>query len=262
MPAVDPSQVPIGSSVVARVTVASIVLSPSSARKNAVPIVTSAQRPVRFARPRSASPSSSPRWVQPAKPKKARPATTWIAAVGRASANAEPRRTEPAWTTSVAMVTATSTVMARYRAANASAISWLLSPSSASRITPVERRNASIRGSGAGLGSGSHAFDPTPVRWCRQSKVSSVRVRGPGDRARIRASMSIVRSRPTPLRRPWSGGSWPGVKWRPGDEATPVAHSSAPARVPDACASAGTFATRERRPAAEARAAVRHGEQD
>ena len=94
----------IGSSVVARVIVASIVLSPSSARKNAVPIVRSAQPPgalrAVLRRPRPAGRRGGSRRRSA---KNASPATTWIAAVGSASANAEPSRTEPAWTSSVAM---------------------------------------------------------------------------------------------------------------------------------------------------------------
>ncbi len=50
IPAVEPSQTPIGSLLVASVMVASIVLSPSSARKNAVPMATIAQRVERAAR--------------------------------------------------------------------------------------------------------------------------------------------------------------------------------------------------------------------
>ena len=55
IPAVEPSQTPIGSFVVARVTVASIVLSPSSARKNATPIPRATDPVVRVARSSSAS---------------------------------------------------------------------------------------------------------------------------------------------------------------------------------------------------------------
>ncbi len=129
---------------------ASIVLSPSSARKNAVPMVRIAQRPPRLARASSSSPSLSPRIVQAANTKNAMPATTWMSDVGRASANNEPMRTDPAWTSRVASVTATSTVSARYRVAKVIAISWLLSPSSARKITPNERRNAFTKAPGDG----------------------------------------------------------------------------------------------------------------
>ena len=107
-------------------------------------MVTSAHRPVRFARPSSPSPSSSPRIVHSAKTKNASPAPTLMAAVGRASATVAPMSTEPAWTMNVATVTAASTTHARYRVANVIAISWLLSPSSAMKMTPNERRNACI----------------------------------------------------------------------------------------------------------------------
>src|SRR6185369_4191691 len=64
---------------------------------SAVPIVRIAQRPTLLARPSSVAPSESPRRVQAAKKKNARPATTWMAGVGRVRAKAFPTSTEPAW---------------------------------------------------------------------------------------------------------------------------------------------------------------------
>src|SRR5512141_1873161 len=55
-------------------------------------------------------------------------------------------------------------------------MSWLLSPSSARRITPNERVNAFIRAPVLGLRVPTTlAFDPAPGMRCRQSKVSSIR---------------------------------------------------------------------------------------
>lgn len=79
MPTVLPSQVPNQPSLVARVMVASMVLSPSSARKNAVPTASRAM-PLEFlAFWASSSVSSSPRSVHAAKIRNATPATIEIA---------------------------------------------------------------------------------------------------------------------------------------------------------------------------------------
>ena len=62
--------------------------------------------------------------------------------------------TEPAFKSSVATVTATSTVTARYRVAKASVMSWLLSPISARKMMTKERTKASMDLTGfAGLGT-------------------------------------------------------------------------------------------------------------
>ena len=78
MPTVLPIQVPSQSSRTASVMVASIVLSPSSARKNARPTARSADPVAFFAFSASSSVSSSPRSVQAAKPRKAIPAAIAI----------------------------------------------------------------------------------------------------------------------------------------------------------------------------------------
>src|SRR6476646_6971321 len=145
IPAVDPSHVPRASSCVARVTVASIVLSPSSARKKAVPTVRMTEPVVwRLARSSSSAPRTSPRQVQIAKAKNASPATIEMTLAGMTAATVAPSTTEPRWMMAVAIVIATSTDNAGYLVAKASAISWLLSPSSAMKITPNDRRKASI----------------------------------------------------------------------------------------------------------------------
>src|SRR3546814_605169 len=78
MPTVLPNQVPNQPSWVARVIVASIVLSPSSARKNAAPTARIARPLLFLAFCASSSVSSSPRRVHPAKTRKATPATIEI----------------------------------------------------------------------------------------------------------------------------------------------------------------------------------------
>jgi hypothetical protein len=103
----------------------------------------------------------------PTHTKNARPATIWIRDVGKARAKSDPTSRDPAWSSRVASVTARSTVQARWRVANAIAMSWLLSPSSARKITPNERRNACIRTPLCGVGSDENAFDPTPWARCR-----------------------------------------------------------------------------------------------
>ena len=71
MPSVEPSQTANGLPVVARVIVASMVLSPSSARKNATDAATMADRLDRSTLASSSSVSSSPRSVQAANPRNA-----------------------------------------------------------------------------------------------------------------------------------------------------------------------------------------------
>ena len=75
IPTVEPIQVPSQPSWVARVIVASIVLSPSSARKNAMPTAMIAMPRLLRAFFASSSVSSSPRRVHPAKNRNATPAT-------------------------------------------------------------------------------------------------------------------------------------------------------------------------------------------
>ena len=142
IPSVEPSQVPTTPWVVARVTVASMVLSPSSARKNTVPTLSTALRPERAARASSSSDNRSPRTVHAPKPRNARPATKATARSGIAAPTAAPTATDSRCTTAVATVIPVSTTAARYRVANARAINWLLSPSSATKMTPKLSRNA------------------------------------------------------------------------------------------------------------------------
>ena len=146
IPIVDPSHVPHSPSVEARVTVASIVLSPNSAKKKATPTAITTDRVTCAARAPSSSLRLSPRRVQNPKPRKAAPAATVITRIGNAAENAAPIPTERAWATAVATEMPTSTGMIRYRAANASAMSWLLSPNSATKTMPKLIQNASTVG--------------------------------------------------------------------------------------------------------------------
>jgi hypothetical protein len=146
MPMVDPAQTPTRSMSpglsAASVTVASMVLSPSSARKNAPPTARIADLRVAAARRSSSSVSSSPRRVHAAKPRKATPARIEIGPVGSTAPSAAPSSTLARWTSAVAAVIPASTGSARNRVAKVSAMSWLLSPSSATKITARLTRNA------------------------------------------------------------------------------------------------------------------------
>ncbi|ALE80768.1 hypothetical protein WY02_22795 [Pseudonocardia sp. AL041005-10] len=86
MPTVDPAQMPIDPASVpcwaARVIVASIVLSPSSARKNATDAATTADPPARLAFASSSSERLSPRSVQAPNARNATAATSAIQPVG------------------------------------------------------------------------------------------------------------------------------------------------------------------------------------
>ncbi len=143
MPTVEPIQVPSQPCCVASVIVASMVLSPSSARKNATVTAMMAFLVVRLAFSASSSVSSSPRSVHAAKPRKASPATTEMAVVGSASPISPPTATLTRWTAVVAMVMPASTGHVLKRVANVIAMSWLLSPSSATKITARLIQNAS-----------------------------------------------------------------------------------------------------------------------
>ena len=59
-----------------------------------------------------------------------------MARVGSVAPSSPPTSTDTRWTRAVATVMPISTGTARYRVANVNAISWLLSPSSATKITP------------------------------------------------------------------------------------------------------------------------------
>ena len=115
MPMVDPAHVPSAPSLVASVMVASMVLSPSSARKKAVPTARSAAPVLLRALAASSSVSSSPRRVHSAKPRNATPATTAIAPWCSAKdvPIQAPIPTEARWTRAVAAVMPSSTSRAR-----------------------------------------------------------------------------------------------------------------------------------------------------
>jgi hypothetical protein len=146
MPTVDPAQTPARSVIpglpAASVTVASMVLSPSSARKNAPPTARITDLGVAAARRFSSSVSSSPRRVHAAKPRNATPARIEIGPVGSTAPSAAPSSTLARWTSAVAAVIPASTGSARNRVAKVSAMSWLLSPSSATKITARLTMNA------------------------------------------------------------------------------------------------------------------------
>ena len=78
-------------------------------------------------------------------PKNAMPATTEIAFVGMATPTAAPINALKRCMNAVAAVMAIRIVTARYRAAKIIAISWLLSPSSATKMMPKLIRKASMR---------------------------------------------------------------------------------------------------------------------
>ena len=92
-PGVLPSQVPTGPWSVASVLVASIVWSPSSPRKNAIPTASKAQPVAVCALSCSSSVSVSPRSVQAAKPRNAMQATIEIW-TGTRDLVLDPRQTE------------------------------------------------------------------------------------------------------------------------------------------------------------------------
>ncbi|CAB4684155.1 unannotated protein [freshwater metagenome] len=142
MPTVEPAHVPTSPSVVASVTVASIVLSPSSAKKKTVPTAMMMCFDETLVLSLSSSVNSSPRKVQIPKPTKAIAPTMLMSLVGSAVPIIPPRATEKRCTKPVANVIAISTGTVLYRVANARAMSWLLSPSSATKITPNDNRNA------------------------------------------------------------------------------------------------------------------------
>ena len=113
MPTVEPTQVPNQPYCVARVIVASIVLSPSSARKNATDAAATAEPVERSALACSSSVSESPRSVHAPKPKNATAATSAIQPVGSAVPRPWPTATDTACTTAVAIVMPASTGSAR-----------------------------------------------------------------------------------------------------------------------------------------------------
>ncbi len=85
MPSVEPTHTPNHPYCVASVIVASIVLSPSSARKNATDAATTAEPVERSAFVRSSAVSLSPRSVQAPKPTIATAAASAIHPVGSAA---------------------------------------------------------------------------------------------------------------------------------------------------------------------------------
>src|SRR4051794_38123234 len=139
MPSVDPSHVPNQPWSVARVMVASMVLSPSSARKNAVPTAMTARLPARLTFSCSSSVRVSPRSVQTPKATNARAATRLIQPVGSAAPSPKPIATDTRCTIAVATVMPTSTGHTLKRVAKVNAMSWDLSPSSATKMTPNAR---------------------------------------------------------------------------------------------------------------------------
>jgi hypothetical protein len=113
MPSVEPSQVPASPSRVASVMVASMVLSPSSARKKARLAASTALLVDLPARAASSSLSESLRSVQAANPRNASPASRFIGRAGSAAPSSAPTTTETRWTTAVAAVIPASTGRAR-----------------------------------------------------------------------------------------------------------------------------------------------------
>src|SRR5215217_1302978 len=122
--------------------VASIVLSPSSARKNASSTVTNG--PNRRAFETLASSSESPRSVQAPNPTNARPAASVSQNVGSISPSASPIATDTRWTSSVATKMPASTSRGLKRVAKASATSWDLPPISASAMKKSDCQNATM----------------------------------------------------------------------------------------------------------------------
>src|SRR3954454_18803450 len=140
MPSVEPSQVPNQPWSVASVIVASMVLSPSSARKNAVPTAMTARLPARFTFSCSSSVRVSPLSVQNPKARNASAAARLIQPVGRAAPRPNPMATDTRCTIAVAAVMPSSTGHTLKRVAKVRAMSWDLSPSSATKMTPKATR--------------------------------------------------------------------------------------------------------------------------
>ncbi len=113
MPRVEPTQVPTSPSRVASVIVASMVLSPSSARKKAMLAASTALPVDRLARVASSSLSASPRSVQAANARNASPASRFTGRAGNAAPSSAPTTTETRCTTAVAPVMPASTGSAR-----------------------------------------------------------------------------------------------------------------------------------------------------
>jgi hypothetical protein len=118
--------------------VASIVLSPSSARKNAVPTAMTARLPTRLTFSFSSSVRTSPWRVQKPKAMNASAAARLIQPVGSAAPSPKPMATEARWTIAVAIVMPRRTGHTLKRVAKVRAMSWDLSPSSATKMTPKE----------------------------------------------------------------------------------------------------------------------------
>jgi hypothetical protein len=99
-----------------------------------------------------------------------------MTSVGRLTAATKPRMTENAWTTAVAIVMPMRTLVALYRVANAMAISWLLSPSSATKITPKLSRKASIglKPAGALFGNGGWDRIPGQIEAAARSRAAKI----------------------------------------------------------------------------------------
>src|SRR3972149_2137948 len=116
------------------------------------------------------------------------------ALVGRLTAINPPTRTEKACTSAVATAMPIKTWVALKRVANARAMSWLLSPNSATKITPVLNQKAST-GSSSLPGGGTDTS--TGHRLAMQveglAHPQSGQDGGPGDRGRFGPGGSIVR---------------------------------------------------------------------
>ena len=149
-------------------------------------------RPARAAAVSSSSSSWSPRSVHAANPRKARPATIVIGRVGRWSAASRPTATEAAWVIAVAIVMPMSTRHAGKRVAKASAMSWLLSPSSATKITPKLIAKACTVGAPRGSGTGSR-LTSTRHAWYQVEGLARPPAAGPADRVPQGTSVSIDR---------------------------------------------------------------------
>src|SRR5215213_7402847 len=122
--------------------VASIVLSPSSATKNASSTVTNGPNRRAFETPSSSS--VSPRSVQAPNPTNANPAASVSQNVGSISRSASPIATDIRWTSNVATKMPVSTSRGLKRVAKASATSWDLSPISASAMKKRDCQNATM----------------------------------------------------------------------------------------------------------------------
>ena len=101
-----------------------------------MPTAITARLPTRLTFSFSSSVSASPRRVQKPKAMKASAATRLIHPVGRAAPRPNPMPTDTRCTTAVAMVMPRSTGQTLKRVAKVSAMSWDLSPSSATKMTP------------------------------------------------------------------------------------------------------------------------------